>query len=347
MHSLDLLEADARRALRGVDCDRLSAADVLITGGSGLIGTHLCFCLNAAGRRNAKAPRVVVATGRGVAQWLRAIEDPGKLDLLPGDLTDPDFVSSLPSADVIIHCATYGQPGKFLENQLGTLHLNTATTLQLLAKLRPGGSFLFMSSSEVYSGLTRVPFAENAIGTTQPDHPRAAYIEGKRCGEAICAAARARGVQARSVRLCLAYGPGTRAGDQRILSELVSRGVSQGEVWLRDHGSALRAYCYVADAVHMILQVLLHGRHGTYNVGGPALTSIADLAAVVADELDVPVRIPAGQDRHHSDGAPDAAAVDISLFESEFEAVDFLPLRDGVRRTIEWHRALATEVEAS
>ena len=100
---------------------------------------------------------------------------------------------------------------EFMQNPVKTLQLNTSTTLLLFEKLLPGGKFLFISTSELYSGLSHPPFTEQQIGTTNTTHPRACYIEGKRCGEAIVNAFREQGVNAKSARLALAYGPGTEA----------------------------------------------------------------------------------------------------------------------------------------
>ena len=93
-----------------------------------------------------------------------------------------------------------------MANPAATIKVNTTATATLLQKLRPGGAFLFLSSSEIYSGLKKSLVNESDIGTSTPLHPRSSYIEGKRCGEAICNAYRAQGVRAVSARLALAYG---------------------------------------------------------------------------------------------------------------------------------------------
>ena len=122
-------------------------------------------------------------------------------------------------------------------------------------------------------------------------HPRACYIEAKRCGEAICNAFRQQGVKAASARLALAYGPGTREGDKRVLNSFIERGL-KGAITMLDRGEAKRTYCYVSDAVELMWKILLHGREPVYNVGGTSKTTIGELACKIADYLHVPAVFP-------------------------------------------------------
>ena len=101
---------------------------------------------------------IYAAVHRNVSPWLASMCSEGSVTFYKGNLSQIDFLSSLPSADVIIHAATYGQPGKFADFPDETLKLNTLSTFCLLDKLRPGNRFLFLSSSEVYDGLDGAPF---------------------------------------------------------------------------------------------------------------------------------------------------------------------------------------------
>lgn len=84
--------------------------------------------------------------------------------------------------DAVIHMAGFAQPTKFLSDEIATISVNTTRTIELFSHLKEGGKFLYASSSEVYNG-TPPPQTEEQIGTTNPTHPRACYIEGKRCGD--------------------------------------------------------------------------------------------------------------------------------------------------------------------
>jgi nucleoside-diphosphate-sugar epimerase len=225
-----------------------------------------------------------------------------------------------------------------MANPAATFLLNTAATATLLQKLKPGGSFLYLSSSEIYSGLQKSVLTENDIGTTTPLHPRASYIEGKRGGETICNAFRSQGVRAVSARLALAYGPGTRKGDKRAMNSFIEKALRHGKIELMDAGRAIRTYCHVSDAVELMWQAVLHGTQPVYNIGGHSTVTIGELAQMVGRLTGVPVSFPAQS--AEVAGAPEEVRLDLSRPETEFKKTDYINLEDGLRATIEWQRQL-------
>jgi dTDP-glucose 4,6-dehydratase/UDP-glucuronate decarboxylase len=187
----------------------------------------------------------------------------------------------------------------------------------------------------VYSGLTNPPFTEDQIGTANTSHFRSCYIEAKRCGEAICNAYRANGVEAKSARISLAYGPGTRVGDKRVMHAFIERALREKTLHLLDEGLAKRTYCYVSDIVNMMWRILLEGKDAIYNVGGISTTTIADLAQIISKQLNVPVCIPSETNTGIL-GAPDDVRLDLTKFINEFGPVSFVDFQSGVKRTIDW-----------
>jgi UDP-glucuronate decarboxylase len=339
MNRLDLLESDAERSLQGVPVEALAGKTVLITGASGIVGTHLLYGLQYCQRQLGLDIRVFGAVRREVPEHLVTLQDGGFVRFVRGDLTDAEFINSLPAADVIVHAATYGQPGMFMAEAVGTLALNTTCTLALLKNLLPKGKFLFVSSSEVYSGLADPPFTEEQIGTTTPTHARSCYIEAKRCGEAICNAYRNEEIDAKSARLCLAYGPGTRAGDKRVLNSFIERALRLKAIELQDQGRAKRTFCYIADATAMLWRVLLAGKQPVYNVGGISNTTVYELAQIIGELVGVPVRLPPALGDGMA-GAPESVSLDLTRFSQEFGVRPFVDLKQGILKTIEWQRAI-------
>lgn len=336
-----LLFEDARTAWGDLSPELLRGRSVLLTGASGLLGSHFLSALLQL-RDRLEGELTIHAIARGeLPPWFAGNAWRGGVRWLCGDLAQPAFVESLPAADIVIHAATYSQPALFTRDAIATLRLNTAVTLTLLDKVLPRGRFLFLSSSEVYSGLENPPYSEEQIGRTITTHPRACYIEGKRSGEAACVNYRRADVQARAARLCLAYGPGTRPGDTRVLNAFIERGLREGRIRLMDDGSARRAYCYISDAMHMLWRILLCGDAPIYNVGGVWRTSILELAERIGRELNVPVEVPAGASGGLA-GAPSEVSLDCSRFQREFGAMRFVSPDEGIARCVAWHKALQT-----
>lgn len=328
-----LITKNAKAILQAVDLRALSGKTVLLTGASGLIGIHMLACIKEAGA-DMEPPKVAAVVNREPLPFVKEILEEQEAQLFRGDLTDIDFCRSLPAADFIIHTAGYGQPVRILENPLGTLKLNTLCMYLLFEKLLPGGSFLFVSTSEVYTGLDKPPFSETQIGTTNPGHPRSCYIEAKRCGEAIVNAYRQKGVNAKSARLALAYGPGTRTDDKRAVNSLIQKGMD-GAVTLLDAGAARRAYCYVTDAVELLWKILLDGTEAVYNVGGVEVMSIADMAGKIGSLMHVPVIFP--EHPNEVAGGSAAAWLDMTKANTELNKTKYVSLDEGLRHTIEWY----------
>ncbi len=340
MLRVDLLERDGKDSLADVPISMLEDKTIMITGASGIIGTHFLYALNHMRKEFGVRVKVIAVVNRGIPEHLALFSNEKSIRFCEGDLSDETFVNSLPTADVIVHAATYGQPGMFMEHPETTIKLNTSVTLALLERtLAKDGKFLFVSTSEVYSGLTAPPFSEIQIGTSTPNHPRACYIEAKRCGEAIVNVYRQKGFEAKSTRLSLAYGPGTRPGDQRVLNHFVEKALVGKEIKLLDQGEAKRTYCYVSDAVNMMWRILLEGKECVYNVGGCSTLTIAELARLVGKICGVQVIFP-DTGRGGISGAPEDVRLDISRVNSEFGKREFIDFEKGLKNTIEWQRSM-------
>ncbi len=326
----NIIIADVRNSIHDVDFSQLKNKTVLITGASGIVGTYFL-----AGLSTTNTKVYAVCQSKPETYW-KEITDSFNCTVLRGDLCNDTFAKKLPEVDVIIHAAGYGQPGKFMQNPLKTIKLNTAVTLLLLEKLKAKGKFLFISSSEIYSGL-KSPYKEYQIGTTNTDHSRACYIEAKRCGEAIINSARMNGVDAKSARLSLAYGPGTKKDDARVINSFIRKALTEEKIEMMDSGEAMRTYCYVTDAVETMWKILLYGKEHVYNVGGISKISIAGLGKIIGKILDVPVIIPKSKKQALS-GAPDAVSLELKKIKKEFGKKEFISIKKGLKKTIEWQK---------
>jgi len=332
---------DAAPVVTRTNLQRLTGKRILVTGASGLVGIYLLACLRHLLDGGAPGTTIHILVHSEPLPYFRELADHPSIRLIKGDLSSPDCWQTLPIADVIVHAAGYGQPGRFLADPVKTIALNSSATLALFDHLAPDGRFLFISSSEIYSGLPPRACQEHEVGTTAPDHPRACYIEGKRCGEAICHAWRARGAAAYAARLALAYGPGTREDDARVLNAFIQRGLQQGRITMLDAGLATRTYCYITDAVELLLHILLDGREAVYNVGGQSRTTIAGLAGMIGDILQVPVNIPSAGPGVA--GAPADVSLDMTRCRTEFCKEHYVSLEEGLQRTVEWQRLVRAQ----
>ena len=328
---IDMLLSDSKSTCENIDFSQLNGKKIIITGASGLVGVHLLSSLLYLKQKYNYRFFVLALINSEPEEWFKELIDVGDFSYMRGDLSDVNFIDRLPNVDYIIHAATYGQPMRFMQDQVKTISLNTSTTIALINRLKPNGKFLFISSSEVYSGLQKELYEESDIGTTSPNHPRACYIESKRCGEAIC---NAYGDNIKIARLCLAYGSGIKMNDTRALHNFVIGGLKNNNIKLMDSGSAKRNYIYIADAVRMLWNIILHGKEKVYNVGGKSETTIRNVAEIIGKELNIPVILPQHDDSLN--GAPDSVNLSVSRYENEFGESQSIDLDEGILRVINW-----------
>ena len=336
-----ILINDAINVSQRVDFKRLKNKSILITGCTGLIGINLISSLRVLCKANEGPSKIVCAAHTSLESISESLFDFQEAIVVNGDLSeDIDFLKKNGPFDFIVHSAGYGQPGKFMADPVKTLALNTKCTLDLFSLLNKGGSFLFISTSEVYSGLEQSPYKESQIGTTNTDHQRACYIEAKRCGEAICNAYSTKNVFAKSARVALCYGPGTKRDDHRVLNQFIQRALEDKVISLQDMGLAKRTYCYVSDTIEILWNILLHGKSPIYNVGGHSRTTIAELARLIGSILNVPVVFPSAE--KDMVDAPMDVSLDMRLVETEFSKKTYVSLEEGLRATIEFQKSLYT-----
>jgi nucleoside-diphosphate-sugar epimerase len=315
------------------DFTKLKNRTILITGASGLIGLHLLESL-----KNIKKEYDIT-----IYTWNKTA-NPEFNYLFEGcnrilcDITEYEDFESLPMFDYIIHSSGYGQPGKFLYDKIKTIEINTSSTIKLLDKLKVDGTFLFVSSSEVYNGLFKYDINEEEIGSTNAQHPRAAYIEGKRCGEAICNIYREKGKNVKVARLSIAYGPGTQHGDTRVINSLIDKGLKNETIELMDDGSSLRTFCYISDVIEMFWGIIFEGKEFIYNVGGVDKFSILEIAEKIGTMLGKKVTTPIIN--NEVVGNPKLVNLSINKYLKEFGLKKFVSIETGLLNTINWQKKL-------
>lgn len=329
-----MIQKECFELVKKINFGELKNKSVLITGASGLIGVYLVSCLKEI--KNEYNISINVWIKNDIEKEFKDIFD--GCNIIKGDITDINSFTNLPKYDVIIHAAGYGQPGKFMENKIKTITLNTMSTIKLLEKVNEGGKFLFVSTSELYNGLESEMIEENEIGTTTTEHPRACYIESKRCGETICFSYLNQNIDIKIIRLSLAYGPGTKINDHRVLNSLIQKGLMGDKIELMDGGDAVRTYCYITNVIEMFWNILLFGKKTLYNVGGESKITILELAKLIGTNLNKEVIIP--KTKKELLGNPKVVNISIKSYTNEFNRPIFVSLDEGIKRTIEWQKKI-------
>ena len=337
MHRISI--EDANFLLSRIALPNLDNSRILVTGSSGLIGGNILNYLNQllnSGRYLFDVDALSVQPRVDTSEFHKSIH------FQTGDLSLGLQKFSLQKYDYILHAATYGQPGKFVTKSLDTLALNGPVVIELTKLLAFNGTFLFLSTSEIYSGSPINPNSEGDLGSVPIESARGAYVYGKVFGE-VSLLQLSEKYRIRIGRIALSYGPGTKLSDSRVLNQLIQRGSVDHKIELADAGEAIRTYCYVRDTVEMLLNITFWGQSEIYNVGGISKVTIRELGEEISNIMKVPFSFPSESKNHLN--APKQVELDISKYRSEFAEMEFMPLREGLRRTIEWQKSELFERE--
>lgn len=306
---------------------------ILVTGATGLVGSNILSFFDSMISHGVSLS--LFSTSRGISESLFMSSNAKNYEL---DLCKDNFEDILPKFDMIFHCAGYGQPLKFLKDQFSTISLNTSVLMKLIQCLDKKGKIIYLSSSEVYSGFDGECPNEKDIGNSSPEDTRACYIESKRCGETIINALNNSMQSGVSIRLALAYGPGTKKDDERVLNQFIKSSINNNNISLLDKGKSIRRYIFIEDAIKMIINIASSGKEQVYNVGGKERISILDLAKTIQNitgcSVDVPIK------SNGLIGAPENVGLDISRYQEEFGEVYFKPLEEGLKLTINSYRKI-------
>ena len=269
--------------------DKLEGKNILITGANGLVPAYLVETILYLNENHFKNKAKIFALVRNKEKALNRFmcyNDRCDLVFIVQDVTQPININD--EIHFIIHAASQASPKYFATDPVGTINANVIGTYNLLeyAKQIKVESFLFFSSGEVYGNVEKneMRINENMYGFLDPTNVRSCYAEGKRAGEAMCVSYHKQfGIPIKIVRPFHTYGPNMSLDDGRVFADFVSNIVNCQDIKMKSDGSAIRAFCYLADATIAFFTVLLKGENAqAYNVANPSCTiSIYNLAKLL------------------------------------------------------------------
>ena len=250
---------------------------VLITGGAGFIGSHLCDSLLAQGHYVIAMDNLSTGNIRNIAH-LAGNDD---FMFVKHDVTNYIYVPG--PLDAVLHFASLPSPVDYLEKPIQTLKVGALGTHKTLGLAKEKGArFLLASTSEVYGDPQVHPQPESYWGHVNPIGPRGVYDESKRFAEAMTMAYhRYHGIETRIVRIFNTYGPRMRLDDGRVVPNFIKQALLGQPLTVYGDGSQTRSFCYVADLVSGIVALLMSDQVDPVNLGNPDEYTIRDFAELV------------------------------------------------------------------
>jgi dTDP-glucose 4,6-dehydratase len=306
-------------------------ARVVVTGGAGFLGSHLCEVLLDRGDKVIAIDNLV--TG-GVTNIEHLFARPG-FTFVDHDVSAYVWVPG--PVDAVLHFASPASPRDYLEMPIQTLKVGSLGTHNCLGLAkRKDARFLLASTSEVYGDPKVHPQHEEYWGHVNPVGPRGVYDEAKRFAEAMTMAYhRFHGLEVRIVRIFNTFGPRMRIEDGRVVSNFLVQAIQGKPLTIYGDGTQTRSFCYVDDEISGIIALLDGDITGPVNIGNPGEFTVTELAEIVLDVTNSSSEIvyePLPVDD------PTQRKPDITLARENLHWEPKVPLREGLILTANYFR---------
>ncbi len=302
---------------------------VLITGGAGFIGSHLCDFLLEREHGVICLDNLITGSLENVCHHQKN----KKFKMIKHDISKEIKISG--KIDFVLHFASPASPIDYAEFPIQTLKVGALGTHNALgiAKAK-GAKFLLASTSEVYGDPLVSPQREDYWGNVNPVGPRSCYDESKRFAEAITMAySKKHGLDTRIIRIFNTYGPRMRKNDGRVVPNFINQTLSKKPLTIYGTGKQTRSFCYISDLIQAIYRVMESKYHDPINLGNPNEFTILELAKIVSSIRGESLEIsknPLPPDD------PKRRRPDISKAKKILRWQPKVGLREGLKRTLEY-----------
>jgi UDP-glucuronate decarboxylase len=309
---------------------------VLITGGAGFLGSHLCEKLLAQGANVLCVDNFFTGTRLNIEHLL----DDKHFELIRHDVTFPLYVE----ADEIYNLACPASPIHYQRDPVQTTKTSVHGAINMLGLAkRVKAKILQASTSEVYGDPNVHPQDETYWGHVNPVGPRSCYDEGKRCAETLFFDYwRQHRLTIKVARIFNTYGPRMHPNDGRVVSNFIVQALLGRDITVYGEGLQTRAFCYVDDLIDGLIKLMATGESvtGPINIGNPGEFSILQLATMVVDMTGARSRIV---HRPLPENDPRQRRPDISRAQELLSWQPRMPLKEGLIRTIAYFEKLLSE----
>jgi len=299
---------------------------ILVTGGAGFIGSHLC--------RKLSSDNHVICLDNLFTGSLDNIKNI-KTEFIRHDVIEKIVLE----VDEIYHLACPASPVHYQSNPIKTIKTSVLGTINMLGLAkRVKARLVLASTSEIYGDPLIHPQTENYFGNCNPIGYRSNYDEGKRIAETLCMDYhREHNVNIGIARIFNTFGPRLAKNDGRVISNFITQALENKDITVYGSGQQTRSFCYVNDMVNGLIKLMESGKTGPYNLGNPDERTILDIAKIIISMIDTESKI-IFSDLPSDD--PTKRKPDITKAINDLDWHPTISLEEGLKHTITYFENL-------
>ena len=303
--------------------------NIVITGGSGFVGSYLCERLINDGHNLIVVDNLLTGSTENISDLM----DNDNFSFIEHDVQNHIEIEN--KVDYVLHFASAASPKAYAEHPVNTLKAGSIGTLNTLGLAKKHNSqYLLASTSEVYGDPLISPQNEEYWGNVNPNGERSMYDEAKRFAEAAVATySRSYDIKAKIVRIFNTYGPRMQLNDGRVVTNFIFQALQDNNITIYGDGSQTRSFSYVEDTVDGIISLMQSNEYDVFNIGNPNEITVLELAQKIIELTNSKSEIVF---KSLPSDDPKQRKPDISKAKSKLGWEPKVNLEDGLIKTIDW-----------
>ena len=303
--------------------------NIVITGGSGFVGSYLCERLINDGHNLIVVDNLLTGSTENISDLM----DNENFSFIEHDVQNHIEIEN--KVDYVLHFASAASPKAYTEHPVNTLKAGSIGTLNTLGLAKKHNSqYLLASTSEVYGDPLISPQNEEYWGNGNPNGERSMYDEAKRFAEAAVATySRSYDIKAKIVRIFNTYGPRMQLNDGRVVTNFIFQALQDNNITIYGDGSQTRSFSYVEDTVDGIISLMQSNEYDVFNIGNPNEITVLELAQKIIELTNSKSEIVF---KSLPSDDPKQRKPDISKAKSKLGWEPKVNLEDGLIKTIDW-----------
>ena len=303
--------------------------NIVITGGSGFVGSYLCEKLINDGHEIIVIDNLLT----GSTENIKNLMDNENFSFVEHDVQDHIEIEN--KVDYVLHFASAASPKAYTEHPVNTLKAGSVGTINTLGLAKKhNAEYLLASTSEVYGDPLISPQTEEYWGNVNPNGERSMYDEAKRFAEAATATySRTYNLNTKVVRIFNTYGPRMQLNDGRVVTNFIVQALKNENITIYGDGSQTRSFSFVDDTVNGIIALMESNQNDVFNIGNPNEITVNELASTIIDLTNSNSKL-INKDLPLDD--PKQRRPDITKAKTLLNWEPVVKLEDGLTKTIDW-----------